>query len=98
MTGRVMARAPCRVDLAGGTLGDHLRDHPGDRRHADLLGLREPTHRHRPGEDQHRERGQTRGRDARMDVLAAHAAQHVNGRRVQPVGDVVDVGGRHRFT
>ncbi len=70
---------------AGGLEALHDARH---RRRPHLFGARKRAERARAAEDEHRERGQLRGRHAGLRIRAPHVPKRVNRSRVEAVGSV----------
>ena len=64
-------------------------DRLGDRRRTDLLHLREAGQRHRPDEDEHRQRGGARSVEVHLDVCGTGEAKYSDGCRMQQVCGIV---------
>lgn len=75
-------------------VGLEALDQPGDGGGADLLGLGQLAEGERAGEDDHRQRREPGRREARGGVLLTQAAQQVDGRGVEAVGDLERRRGR----
>jgi hypothetical protein len=74
-------------------LGLQLDDQLGDGRWPHLLGARELAQCERTAEDDDRERGELGRGEAGRVILAAEAAQEVDGRGVEAVGELGRLGG-----
>ena len=91
ITARRSSGSASRADVS---VALHAVDQSGHGRRFDLLGLGELAHPPRPGEDQHRQGGESGSGDPQRLVLHAQASQQVDRGRVQAIGHRIHISRR----